>query len=188
MKKLVLLLVTLLVTMMSCVAFAAEKPNVAVIYVNHAETKFDADLDAYMLDELHKIVPASYYNYVDGSGLVYKLQKNGIEDIYNAERSHIIDALEGEKVDYVLYCEIQPFVRKEKVHVFNYGIEMTTQAPVKLIDVKANKYLYNGKVVAKGEDSTVIGGLGNKGSAMRALKKVTSEIKSVVTARLPLAK
>ena len=96
--------------------------------------------------------------------------------------------MEGEKVDYVLYCEIQPFVRKEKVHLLNYGIEMTTQAPIKIIDVKNNKYLYNGKIVAKGSDSAVVGGLGNKGSAMKALKKVTSEMKGIVVARLPMGK
>ncbi len=188
MKKLVFLLVALFVTMMSCVAFAAEKPNVAVMYVNHAETKYDAEIDAYMLEELHKMVPATNYNYVDGAGLVYKLKQIGIEDISTAERADIIDALEGEKVDYVLYCEIQPFVRKEKVHMFNYGIEMTTQVPVKIIDAKNNKYLYNGKIVAKGSDSAVVGGLGNKGSAMKALKKVTSEMKGIVVARLPLGK
>ncbi|MGM9529526.1 MAG: hypothetical protein ACI3XH_05950 [Phascolarctobacterium sp.] len=185
MKKLVFLLVALFVTMMSCVAWAAEKPTVAVMYVNHAETKYDAEIDSYMLGELQKMVPATNYNYVDGAGLVYKLNQIGITDISTAERADIIDALEGEKVDYVLYCEIQPFVRKEKVHMFNYGIEMTTQVPIKIIDVKNNKYLYNGKIVAKGADSAVVGGLGNKGSAMKALHKVTDEMRGIVIARLP---
>ena len=188
MKKIVFLLVAMFITMLSCVAFATEKPNVAVMYVNHAETKYDAEIDNYMLAELHKMVPDTNYNYVDGAGLVYKLKQIGIDDISTAERSDIIDALEGEKIDYVLYCEIQPFVRKEKVHLFNYGIEMTTQVPVKIIDAKNNKYLYNGKIVAKGSDSTIVGGLGNKGSAMKALQKVTSEMKGVVVARLPRAK
>lgn len=188
MKKLVFLLVALFVTMMSCVAFAAEKPSVGVIYVNHAATKYDAEIDTYMVGELHKMVPDTSYNYVDGGRIVTKLASMGIEDISTAERGDIIDSLEGENIDYVVFCEVQPFIRKEKMHLFTHGMEMTTQIPFKMIDVKNNKYLYNGKITVKGEDSTMIGMVGNKGSAMKALKKATEQMKAVVIARLPLTK
>lgn len=190
MKKLLLLVVMALVTLFSVTAFAAEngKPNVAVMYINNAKTKFDADIDKVMQEELARDIPSSVYNYVDGSTFVAKLNSMGIMDIASAERSDIVDCIAEDDVDYVVFVEIQPMVRKEKMHFFNYGIEMTTQIPFKIIDVVNNRYLYNGKFVEKGEDSTVIGGLGNKGSAMKALDRANLQMKTVLAARLPVTK
>lgn len=190
MKKLLLLVVMALVTLFSVTAFAAEnvKPNVAVMYINNAKTKFDADIDKVMQEELARDIPSSVYNYVDGSTFVAKLNSMGIMDIASAERSDIVDCIAEDDVDYVVFVEIQPMVRKEKMHFFNYGIEMTTQIPFKIIDVVNNRYLYNGKFVEKGEDSTVIGGLGNKGSAMKALDRANLQMKTVLAARLPITK
>lgn len=190
MKKLILVFVMALITLFSVNAFAAEatKPTVAVMYVNNAKTKFDADIDKVMLEELSRDIPTGVYNYVDGSAYVTKLNAMGIMDIASAERSDIVDCLDEENVDYVVFVEVQPMVRKEKVHFFNYGIEMTTQIPFKIIDVVNNKYLYNGKFVEKGEDSTVIGGLGNKGSVMKALDRANLQMKTVIAARLPVTK
>lgn len=190
MKKLLFLVVLALVTLFSVTAFAAEnvKPNVAVMYINNAKTKFDADIDKVMQEELARDIPSSVYNYVDGSTFVAKLNSMGIMDISSAERSDIVDCIAEDNVDYVVFVEIQPMVRKEKMHFFNYGIEMTTQIPFKIIDVVNNKYLYNGKFVEKGEDSTVIGGLGNKGSAMKALDRANLQMKTVLAARLPVTK
>lgn len=190
MKKLLLLVAMALVTLFSVTAFAAEnvKPNVAVMYINNAKTKFDADIDKVMQEELARDIPSSVYNYVDGSTFVAKLNSMGIMDIASAERSDIVDCIAEDDVDYVVFVEIQPMVRKEKMHFFNYGIEMTTQIPFKIIDVVNNRYLYNGKFVEKGEDSTVIGGLGNKGSAMKALDRANLQMKTVLAARLPVTK
>ena len=190
MKKLLLVVVMALVTLFSVAAFAAEneKPNVAVMYINNAKTKFDADIDKVMQEELARDIPSSVYNYVDGSAFVTKLNAMGIMDISSAERSDIVDCIAEDDIDYVVFVEIQPMVRKEKVHFFNYGIEMTTQIPFKIIDVVNNRYLYNGKFVEKGEDSTVIGGLGNKGSAMKALDRANLQMKTVLAARLPVTK
>lgn len=94
----------------------------------------------------------------------------------------------GENIDYAVFVEIQPMVRKEKMHFFNYGIEMTTQIPFKIIDVVNNKYLYNGKFVEKGEDSTSFGGLGNKGVVLKALEKANQQMGIVLESRLPETK
>ena len=47
------------------------------------------------------------------------------------------------------------------------------------------KYLYNGKFTEKASDSTMIGGIGNKSVAMKALNKINEQITSVLTVRLP---
>ena len=88
-----------------------------------------------------------------------KLQEQGIDDIYTAERSDIIRALGNEPVDYVLYAEAQPFIRKEKSSWFSHGIEMTTQVPFKIVDVAGDKYLYSGRLSIKADSTTFIGGI-----------------------------
>lgn len=190
MKKVVFLMLTVLITLFSVTAFAApvEKPNVVVMYLNNAKTKFDADIDQSVLAALAKNIAPENYNYIDGAQYVEKLNKMGIVDISTAERSDIVDSLEGEDIDYAIFVEIQPMVRKEKIHFFNYGIEMTTQIPFKIIDIVNNKYLYNGKFVEKGEDSTVVGGLGNKGVALKAIEKANQQMGIVIDSRLPKTK
>lgn len=189
-KKLVFLMLMVLVTLFSVTAFAAptEKPNVVVMYLNNAKTKFDKDIDQSVLSALAKNVAPDKYNYIDGAQYIEKLNKMGIVDISTAERSDIVDSLEGENIDYAVFVEIQPMVRKEKMHFFNYGIEMTTQIPFKIIDVVNNKYLYNGKFVEKGEDSTSFGGLGNKGVVLKALEKANQQMGIVLESRLPETK
>ncbi len=190
MKKLVFLMVTVFITLFAVTAFAAsaDKPNVVVMYLNNAKTKFDGDIDQSVLAALAKNISPEKYNYIDGGQYIEKLNKMGIVDISTAERSDIVDALDGENIDYAVFVEVQPMVRKEKVHFFNYGIEMTTQVPFKIIDVVNNKYLYNGKFVEKGEDSTALGGLGNKGVALKAMDKANQQMGIVLESRLPETK
>ena len=191
MKK-IILLISLLVFAITSFAYAAvpdtTKPNVAVLYLNNAKTKFDDEIDQSVLANLAKCLPADKYEYIDGKQYIEKLNKIGIVDIATAERSDIVDCMESENVDYVVFMEVQPFVRKEKVHMFNYGIEMTSQIPFKIIDVPNNKYLYNGKFVEQGEKNTSLGGLGNKGVVLKALDKVNGQIAVILETRLPATK
>lgn len=169
-------------------AMPSSKPTVAVMYINNGKTKYDDVVDQSVLANLAKCITPEKYNYVDGKPYIEKLNKMGIADISTAERSDIVDALEGENIDYAVYVEVQPFVRKEKVHFFNYGLQVTTQIPFKVIDVVNNKYLYNGKFVESADDSTMFGGLGNKGIALKALEHANQQMASVLAARLPETK
>jgi hypothetical protein len=190
--KKIFLLMSILVFAVTSIVYAAvpntTKPNVVVMYLNNAKTKFNGDVDQSILSNLAKCITADKYEYIDGKPYIEKLNKVGIVDISTAERSDIVDSLEGENIDYVVFVEVQPFVRKEKVHFFNYGIEMTSQVPFKIIDVVNNKYLYNGKFVEQGDKSTSLGGLGNKGVVLKALDKVNEQIAVTLETRLPATK
>ena len=136
----------------------------AVLYVNNANTTYDADIDRAVLNE------------------------NGIADITQAERADIADVFKGSGVDYVVLVQVEPFVRKEKVTVFTLGKEMTAVVPFKIFDVKIGKYIYNGKFTELAKDSSVIGDVGNKSVALKALDSVNTKISGVIASRLAQGK
>ncbi|MEN6385003.1 MAG: hypothetical protein ABFD79_07365 [Phycisphaerales bacterium] len=194
MKKVLLALLLLFIFSTSSLCFAfdwqttppEQKPKLALLYVNNSKTTYDDEIDKKMNDNFTSLL--SNYDIIAGTKYVERLNKNGITDITTAERGDIIDAFKGEDVDYVLFCEVQPFVRKERITFFTYGIDMTAIVPIKIIDLKTEKYIYNGKFTEFVSDSSMIGGIGNKSVSMSALDKVIFKMNTIIEARLPLSK
>lgn len=163
-------------------------PKVAVMYINNSQTTYNDEIDQLVLNNLAKAVDYDTYQYIDGKPYIERLSKIGIVDITTAERADIIDAFEGEDIDYAVFVQIDPFIRKDKVTFFTVGKEMTANVPFKIIDVKNNKYLYNGKFTEIAKDSSMIGGIGNKSVSIEAIEKVNEKILSVIDVRLPKEK
>lgn len=113
--------------------------KVAVLYVNNANTTYDADIDRAVLENVHAALKTSACEYIDGTEFLGQLNENGIADITQAERADIADVFKGSSVDYVVLVQVEPFVRKEKVTVFTLGKEMTAVVPFKIFDVKSGK-------------------------------------------------
>ena len=65
---------------------------------------------------------------------------------------------------------------------------MIATVPLKVIDVKGDRYLYNGKFVEKQSYSTWIGSVGNKSVAIEALQKVNKGINKVISEKMLTAK
>lgn len=163
-------------------------PKVAIIYVNNAKSTYDAEVDKELFKYLNKSLPENVYELVDGAPYAEKLNKLGYMDIADAERADIVDAFAGEDIDYCIYLEVQPFVARDKMTFFTVGKDITTAVPFKIIDLTANKYLYVGKYTEKASDSTMIGGIGNKSVALKAIGNVGQKIAAVIDVRLPKAK
>jgi hypothetical protein len=163
------------------------KPVVAILFVNNAKTTFDDDLTNKMLPGLRNYL-GDKYDVRDGAPFVERLNKNGIADISTAERSDIVEVFKGEDIDYAMYVEVQPFLRKEKHSMFSYGLDMTAVVPFKIISLKANRYLYNGKFTEIASEGTMIGGLSNESVCLKALDIVNEKMDGVIDARLPLVK
>lgn len=161
-----------------------KKPVVAVLYQNHAQLKYNKAVDKKVMKNFRECLPASRFVMDEGKTLREKLSENGIEDVYTAERSDVIYALEGENVDYVVFLELQNFDRKEKSSWLTHGIEMKTQAPFKIIDVKREKYLYSGKIVVKADSTTPIGNVGNRGVVMEAVDKINERVAKILGEKL----
>lgn len=160
----------------------------AVLYVNNANTTYDADIDRAVLENVQAALKTFACEYIDGTEFLGQLNENGIADITQAERDDIADVFKGSGVDYVVLVQVEPFVRKEKVTVFTLGKEMTAVVPFKIFDVKSGKYLYNGKFTELAKDSSVIGDVGNKSVALKALETVNGKISGVIASRLAQVK
>lgn len=163
-------------------------PKVAVLYINNSQTTYNDEIDEIMLNMLKEVVDYDTYQYVDGAPYIERLSKIGIVDITTAERADIIDAFEGEDIDYAIFLQVDPFIRKDKVTFFTVGKEMTAFVPFKIIDIKNNRYLYNGKFTEIAKDSSMLGDIGNKSVAVKALTAVKEKIASVIDVRLPKTK
>lgn len=165
-------------------AKVSTKKKIAIMFVNNAKSTYDAELNAMISDNFDQLLKPKY-EVTSGAKYVELLNKAGIVDITTAERGDIMAIVKGEDVDYIFYAELQPFLRKEKITFFTYGIEMTAIVPIKIIDVKENRYLYNGKFTELAKDSSAIGGIGNKSVALKALRSTLDKMNDVVTERMP---
>lgn len=165
-------------------AKVSTKKKIAVMFVNNAKSTYDSELNAMISDNFDQLLKPKY-EVTSGAKYVELLNKAGIVDITTAERGDIMAIVKGEDVDYIFYVELQPFLRKEKITFFTYGIEMTAIVPIKIIDVKENRYLYNGKFTELAKDSSAIGGIGNKSVALKALRSTLDKMNAVVLERMP---
>ena len=92
----------------------AKMPKVAVMYINNSQTTYNDEIDQLLLSNLTKSINSETYQYIDGTPYIERLSKIGIVDITTAERADIIDAFEGEDIDYAVFLQIDPFIRKDK--------------------------------------------------------------------------
>ena len=183
----ILLLTFLLVLTAVSAAMAAEMPRVAIVYVNNAKTTYDDALDDCILKNLNESLSKNFA--VSRSDAVLKkLADSGMTDLAMAERRDIMDAVAGEGFDYIICLSLEPFQRKEKFSFFTQGIEIIATAPFKVIDVKGDRYLYNGKFVEQHYDSTWIGTVGNKSVALEAMQKINKDIHKVIKEKMLTAK
>jgi hypothetical protein len=184
--KILFLTLALMLTALSAV-MAAEMPRVAIIYANNANTTYDDAINDCILQNLDKELSGKF-NVSRSDAVIQKLADKGMTDLSMAERRDIMDVVADEGFDYILCLTLEPFQRKEKFSVFTQGIEIIATVPVKIIDVKGDRYIYNGKFVEKHYDSTWIGTVGNKSVALEALNKVNKGLNKVLREKMPASK
>jgi hypothetical protein len=163
-------------------AESTAKPVVATIYINNAKSTYDAEIAKKLTDRFNDKL--ALYDVRPGDKYVKKLNTAGVTDITTAERADLVQAFAGEGVDYVVYAEIQPPILKEWRSFFNIGVAATVTIPVKIIDVKNNKYLYNGKFTEQADNSSMLGGVGTKAAVIAAMDKIFIKTDEVLLNRL----
>ena len=160
-------------------------PKVAVMYVNNSQASYYKAIDKEIMKNFKVILNPYIYQFIDGTPYMKQLAEMGIEDLTTAERADILDAYEGSDIDYVIFLQIEPMWRKDKVTTFSKGKEMTAVAPFKMLDIKNRKALYNGRITRVGETSTMFFKLGNKSVAMEAIELINEKVNYEIKKRLP---
>lgn len=158
-------------------------PQLAVLYVNNAKTKYDDAINEKIMQNVDEILK-NRYEKISGEKYIADLNKKGITDISMAERADIMDSFKNESMDYVMYVSIEPLIVRDKITFFTVGKDVTVVMALKIIDLKNNRYVYNGKFTEKASDSTAIGGIGNKSVTLKGIDKINKSIKEVFLARM----
>lgn len=161
------------------------KPVVAIVYENNAKTKYDTAIDKKLFEYLDAALPASAYELVDGTPYKTRLAEAGIEDIADAERSDLIEALSGSNVDYFLYLGVGPVNVKAKSSLLVAGKAATSTLPFRVIDIKNNKYIYTKTYTEAAQSTTPIGSVGGKSVTLEIMTRVGKQIRSALETRLP---
>lgn len=158
-------------------------PQLAVLYVNNAKTKYDDAINEKIMQNVDEILK-NRYEKISGEKYIADLNKKGITDISMAERADMMDSFKNESMDYVMYVSIEPLIVRDKMTFFTVGKDVTVVMALKIIDLKNNRYVYNGKFTEKASDSTAIGGIGNKSVTLKGIDKINKSIKEVFLARM----
>lgn len=157
---------------------------VVTIYVNNAKSTYDDEITKKMTERFN--AKLTKYDVYPGEKYIQKLNKIGVTDITVAERSDIVQVFAEDGIDYVVYAEVQPPIFKHWISLFNQGVAATVTIPVKIIDVKGNRYLYNGKFTEQADNSSMLGGVGTKAAVLMAMDKIFVNSDEVLVDRLPL--
>ena len=164
---------------------ANRRPVVAIVYENNAKTKYDKTIDKKLFEYLDAAMPVRTYDLVDGRTCKAKLADNGIEDIADAERADIIDALAGSGVDYFLYLGVNPVQVKDKSSLLAAGKIANTSLPFRIVDINNDKYVYTKTYTESAKTMSAIGGVGSKSVTLEIITRVGKQIQNVIETRLP---
>jgi len=164
---------------------ANRRPVVAIVYENNAKTKYDKTIDKKLFEYLDAAMPVRTYDLIDGRGCKAKLADNGIEDIADAERADIIDAVAGSGIDYFLYLGVNPMQVKDKSSLLAAGKIVTTSLPFRIVDINNEKYVYTKTYTESAKTMSAIGSVGSKSVTLEIITRVGKQIQSVIETRLP---
>ena len=161
-------------------------PKVAVMYINNTQVDFYKDVDEKIMDNFKQVLNPHQYHFIDGTPYVEALAEMGIEDIVTAERADILDVYENSGIDYVVFLQLEPMLRKDKVTTFTKGKEVTATAPFKILDIQRKKALYNGRITRVGDKSKAFFKMGNKSVTMEAVELINEKVNMEIKKRIPL--
>ena len=163
----------------------SRRPVVAIVYENNAKTKYDHTIDKKLFEYLDAAMPVSTYDLVDGKPYRERLAEIGIEDIADAERADIIDALADSDVDYFLYLGVGPVSVKDKGSLLAAGKRANSTIPFRIIDIRNNKYIYTKTYTEAAQTTSAIGSVGSKSVTLEIMTRVGKQIQAAIEERLP---
>ncbi|WP_312200085.1 hypothetical protein [Anaerospora hongkongensis] len=163
MKRTLLLIITMFVLVSTC--FASELPeqpsSKTTISILYSDTTLDTDIKTKQLAKKQILGStienfSTKYNMLLDDKHIQILNESGTQEISTVERRDIISSFSDAPTDYIVIIDVLPLTA---LSVWNYApyAYMTTMQ-LKIIDVKSDKYLYNGKVFYKPKASASLKG------------------------------
>ena len=166
MKKIILVIIAFCLSVSPYFAFAADgtsKPTIVFIYSSNAGKSIDNSMNKEIENKITQSFVANFsgkYNIIVGDSCLDKMKDAGMTDLSLAERSDIISFFAKDNVDYIVIFEGMPFgivdSTTETAMCGAIPISFTTNttysnAILKIIDIKNNVYLYNGRFAYQSE-------------------------------------
>jgi hypothetical protein len=173
---------------MSSIGFAAtvplNKPVVALLYVNNTTATYSDAENKKMNDNFKKVLAP--YKTVPASAYFEYMTDAGINDFTMADKEDILNAFKTKGIDYVICVEIQSITCTDESSFFTNSTTATAVVPVRIIDTKSGKYLFNSKLVESKRDSgAVFSVVSNKSISLDVIDKVIITLNNIITSRIP---
>ncbi|MDR3560756.1 MAG: hypothetical protein P4N59_04850 [Negativicutes bacterium] len=87
----------------------------------------------------------SNYNVIPGDDYLKKMNDAGMTDLSTAERTDILEYFKDSGAAYIVIFETLPMNKENNSFGLVVDMSITSFSHLKFIDVKQNKYLFNGK-------------------------------------------
>jgi hypothetical protein len=100
---------------------------------------------------------ANNYNVIIGDEYLKKMNDAGMTDLSTAERADILGYFKDNDIDYIVIFETLPMNKENNSFGILFSMSWTSFSHLKFIDVKQNKYLYNGKFSYRSQWASVFG-------------------------------
>jgi len=159
-----------------------QRSSVILIINNIAHTNYDQKLTKIMDESLHKKIDG-IYNEADGADYLAKFSGHSNE---NSSTKDMLDIVRDSSVDYFIYTELQPFVKKENYNLIYYDKSMIASVVLRIMDVKNGKELYHNKYSIESTDTTDYWFIGNGSVAKKALDSALFRTGEAISVHLPL--
>lgn len=145
------------------------KEPIPVIIINNSfpnpdkfEIKIKSDLQVLLLGQIEKSLSDKYQITKSEAG-------SCIADLGSTEKSDILQLFQGTNYSVAILAEILPI---QQVPQFFQAPDANTTIHVKILDIKNEKYLYNGKL----QDT--------EGSSRQAIKKINTMLDKILVEKL----
>lgn len=125
-----------------------QKVSIAVLYSDNTSNSGPAgkrEAKNIIVGDLVKKFSSQYNIFLADKNL-QEINAAGIQDLATTERADIISFFKSDPVDYIVTIDILPHQKNE---AFLFYPNTTPSLHFKIIDIKNNKYLFNGKLTYK---------------------------------------
>lgn len=145
---------------------ATEKPVISILYSDNTSNSGPSgkkEAKSRILGNTIDKFSSKYNIFLDDKHL-QEIYASGMNDLTSSERGDIISFFKNDPTDYIVIIDILPH---QTTSSFLYS-QITPSLQLKIIDIKNNKYIYNGKLTYKSTWASMAGCYGELNKQIEA--------------------